>query len=89
MANFGGKPENWEELWDTFESAIHKNYVVADIYKFAYLQCHVTESAKASIAGFCRTAAYCHLAVEVLLFEKIWEDICNTTSCMEKIAWCS
>ena len=66
MSKFTGKPEQWQEFWDTFESSVHKNPDVADIDKFAYLRRYVTDLAKPCIAGFRTTAANYHLAVEAL-----------------------
>ncbi|XP_065070234.1 uncharacterized protein LOC135695167 [Rhopilema esculentum] len=72
MPKFSGKPEQWQEFWDTFESSVHNNQAVAEIDKFAYLRRYVTDSAKACIAGFCATAANYKLTVEALQkrFEK-------------------
>ena len=64
MSKFRGKPEQWQEFWDTFESSVHKNPDVADIDKSAYLRRYVTDLAKPCIAGFRTTAANYHLAVE-------------------------
>ena len=66
MPKFSGRPEQWQEFWDTFESSVHNNQAVAEIDKFAYLRRYVTDSAKACIAGFRTTAANYKLAIEAL-----------------------
>ena len=38
MKKFSGKIQEWQEFWDSFESAIDSNKSFAVVNKFAYLQ---------------------------------------------------
>ena len=38
VRKFGGVISEWQEFWDSFESAIHKNEALADVDKFSYLR---------------------------------------------------
>ena len=46
---FGGNGE-WQEFWDSFESAIDRNETLAEIDKFSYLQGLLIEQAQSAIA---------------------------------------
>ena len=66
MPTFTGRPEQWREFWDTFQSAVHYNGDISDVDKFAYLRRYVSGAAKSSITGFRTTAANYGLAIEAL-----------------------
>ena len=66
MPTFTGRPEQWQEFWDTFQSAVHDNGDISDVDKFAYLRRYVSGAAKSSITGFRTTAANYGLAIEAL-----------------------
>ena len=66
MPTFTGRPEQWQEFWDTFQSAVHDNGDISDVDKFAYLRRYVSGAAKSSITGFRTTAANYELAIEAL-----------------------
>ena len=38
VRKFGGKVSEWQEFWDSFESAIDKNEALADVDKFSHLR---------------------------------------------------
>ncbi|XP_028417288.1 uncharacterized protein LOC114541689 [Dendronephthya gigantea] len=63
---FGGKIEEWQEFWDGFESAIHKNTGLSNVDKFNYLRSLLMGQAKAAIAGFSLTTANYEAAVQLL-----------------------
>lgn len=66
VRKFNGKLEEWQEFWDSFNSAIHENDDLSDVDKFTYLKGLITGSAKAAIAGFALTAVNYGSAVELL-----------------------
>ena len=70
MPTFTGRPEQWQEFWDTFQSEVHDNGDISDVDKpvdkFAYLRRYVSRAAKSSITGFRTTAANYGLAIEAL-----------------------
>ncbi|XP_028417494.1 uncharacterized protein LOC114541898 [Dendronephthya gigantea] len=63
---FGGKIEEWQEFWDGFESAIHKNTGLSNVDKFNYLRSLLMGQAKAAIAGVSLTTANYEAAVQLL-----------------------
>ena len=56
VRKFNGKSEEWQEFWDSFQSAIHQNDSLSDVDKFSYLKGLITGSAKATISGFALTS---------------------------------
>ena len=66
VKKFSGRIQEWQEFWDSFESAIDKNESLAAVDKFAYLRSLVVEPARSTIAGFSLTSANYTAAVEVL-----------------------
>ena len=62
---FGGNRE-WQEFWDSFESAIDRNETLAEIDKFSYLQGLMIEQAQSAIAGFSLTLANYKAAIQLL-----------------------
>ena len=66
VRKFSGKLEEWQEFWDSFESAIHSNDSLSKVDKFSYLRGLLLEPARSAIAGFALTSANYEAAVELL-----------------------
>ena len=66
VKKLSGRIQEWQEFWDSFESAIDSNKKLAAVNKFAYLRSLIVEPARSTIAGFALTSANYTEAVEVL-----------------------
>ena len=66
VRKFSGKLEDWQEFWDSFDSAIHSNDSLSNVEKFSYLRGLLLEPARSAIAGFALTSANYESAVELL-----------------------
>lgn len=66
VRKFGGVISEWQEFWDSFESAIHKNEALADVDKFSYLRGLLVGPARSAIAGFALTSANYKAATDLL-----------------------
>ena len=66
VRKFVGKLEEWQEFWDSFESAIHLNDSLSKVDKFSYLRGLLVGPARSAIAGFTLTSANYESAVELL-----------------------
>ena len=66
VRKFGGVISEWQEFWDSFESAIHKNEALADVDKFSYLRGRLVGPARSAIAGFAITSANYKAATDLL-----------------------
>lgn len=66
VCKFVGKLEEWQEFWDSFESAIHLNNSLSKVDKFSYLRGLLVGLARSAIAGFTLTSAIYESAVEFL-----------------------
>ena len=66
VRKFSVKLEEWQEFWDSFESAIHSNDSLSNVDKFSYLRCLVLEPARSAITGFALTSTNYEAAVELL-----------------------
>ena len=66
VRKFGGNISEWQEFWDSFESAIDRNKTLAEIDKFSYLQGFLIEPARSAIAGFSLTSANYKAAIQLL-----------------------
>ena len=66
VRKFSGKLEQWQEFWDSFESAIHSNDSLSNVDKFSYLRGLLLEPARSAIAGFALASANNEAAVELL-----------------------
>lgn len=66
VRKFDGKLHEWQEFWDSFESAIHRNESLEDVDKFSYLRGLLVGPARSAIAGFALTSANYESAVELL-----------------------
>ena len=66
LRKFSGKPQDWQEFWDGFESAIHGNEELSRIDKFSYLKYYLEDAAKKVISGLELTERNYRVAVEIL-----------------------
>ena len=60
------KLHEWQEFWDSFENAIHRNESLEDVDKFSYLKGLLVGQARSAITGFALTSANYESAVELL-----------------------
>lgn len=51
VTKFNGKLYEWQEVWDSFESAIHTSELLLNVDKFSYLRELLLETARSAIAG--------------------------------------
>ena len=63
---FSGKLGEWQEFWDSLESAIHLNDGLSKVDKFSYLRSLLLEPARSAIGGFALTSANYASAIELL-----------------------
>ena len=66
LRKFSGKPQDWQEFWDGFESAVHGNEELSSIDKFSYLKYYLEDAAKKVISGLELTERNYRVAVEIL-----------------------
>ena len=66
VQKFSGELEEWQEFWDSFESAIHSNDSLSKVDKFSYLRGLLLEPARSAIAGFALTSANYEAVVQLL-----------------------
>ncbi|CAB4000960.1 Hypothetical predicted protein, partial [Paramuricea clavata] len=66
VKKFGGKLQEWQEFWDSFDSAVNQNEGLADVDKFAYLRSLLIEPARSAISGFALTSANYNEAIDLL-----------------------
>ena len=66
VRKFSGKLEDWQEFWDSFDSAIHSNDSLSNLEKFSYLRGLLLEPARSAIAEFALTSANYESAIELL-----------------------
>lgn len=66
VKKFNGKLCEWQEFWDSFESAIHQNDGLSNVDKFSYLRSLLLEPARSAIGGFALTSANYESAIELL-----------------------
>ena len=66
VRKFNSKLHEWQEFWDSFESAIHTNESLSNVDKFSYLRGLLLEPARSEIAGFALTSANYESAVDLL-----------------------
>ena len=64
--SFDEEAYEWQEFWDSFESSIHTNEQLNDVYKFSYLRNMLKGAAKTMIAGFSLTSANYNAVIELL-----------------------
>lgn len=63
---FNEKLCEWQEFWDSFESAIHMNNGLSNVDKLSYLSSLLLGSTKSAIGGFALTSANYESAMELL-----------------------
>jgi hypothetical protein len=51
IISFNGDKMQWNEFWDSFESAVHNNKKLSSVEKFNYLKSKLQGDAKYSVAG--------------------------------------
>ena len=66
LTKFSGRPQDWQEFWDGFVSAVHGNEELSTVDKFAYLKHYLADSAKKVISGFELTERNYDAALELL-----------------------
>ena len=66
LKKFSGKIHEFQEFWDSFESAIHDNESLFKVDKFKYLRSVLEEPAKSLIAGMSVTDAHYDAAIKLL-----------------------
>ena len=66
LKKFAGKIHEFQEFWDSFESAIHDNESLSKVDKFKYLRSFLEEPAKSVIAGMSVTDAHYDAAINLL-----------------------
>ena len=66
VRKFGGNISEWQEFWDSFESAINRNETLAKTDKFSYLRGLLIEPVRSAIAGFSLTSANYKAAMQLL-----------------------
>ena len=66
VRKFVGRVDEWQEIWDSFESAIYLNDSLSKVDKFSFLRGLLVGPARSSIAGFALTSANYKSAVELL-----------------------
>ena len=66
VRKFGGRSQEWQELWDPFDSAVNQNEGLADVDKFAYLKSLLIEPARSAISGFALTSANYNETIDLL-----------------------
>ena len=66
LKKFSGKIHEFQEFWDSFESAIHDNESLSKVDKFKYLRSFLEEPAKSVIAGILVTDAHYETAINLL-----------------------
>ena len=66
LKRFSGKIHEFQEFWDSFQSAIHDNENLSKVDKFKYLRSFLEEPAKSVIAGMSITDADYETAIKLL-----------------------
>lgn len=66
VRKFSGHMQDWQEFWESFESAVHNNEELSVIDKFSYLKGLLSDQAMTTIAGFSLTTANYEAAIDLL-----------------------
>ena len=66
MKKFDGNILKWQEIWDAFDSTIHKNQRLERVNKFNYLRSQLIGSANETIAGLDLTSDNYDIAIKLL-----------------------
>lgn len=65
VKRFGGKIQEWQEFWDSFDSSVNQNDALSEVDKFAYLKGLLIGPAQTTIAGFTLTSSNYKEALEL------------------------
>ena len=66
LKKFSGRPIDWPEFWDGFQTAVHENEELSNVDKFSYLRHYLEEPAKKVISGFSLTEKNYATALKLL-----------------------
>ena len=66
LRRYSGKPQEWQEFWDGFVSAVHENEELSSIDKFSYLKYYLEDGAKKVISGLELTEKNYEVALNLL-----------------------
>ena len=66
LKSFSDNYQEWQSVWDTFESAVVRNTGISRIEKFTYLKSCETGTAQSAIAGLPLTADNYEVAINIL-----------------------
>ena len=66
IKKFSGRPQEWQEFWDSYKSAVHEDEQSSDIDKFNYLKHFLEDAARKVVSGLELTDANYEEAVKLL-----------------------
>ncbi|XP_056094778.1 uncharacterized protein LOC130073406 [Rhinichthys klamathensis goyatoka] len=66
ISKFSGEISLWQDFWNQFETAIHRNDALSKTEKFNYLKTYVTGAASKAIAGLMLTDSNYDHAIDLL-----------------------
>ena len=66
LPRYSGEPTKWQQFWDSFESAVHKNSAISNVDKFNYLKGLLDGPAASCIAGVALTNGNYNAALDLL-----------------------
>ena len=66
LPRYSGEPTKWQQFWDSFESAVHKNSAISNVDKFSYLKGLLDGPAASCIAGVALTDGNYNTALDLL-----------------------
>ena len=66
LPRYSGEPTKWQQFWDSFESAVHKNSAISNVDKFNYLKGLLDGPAASCIAGVALTNGNYNTALDLL-----------------------
>ena len=66
LPRYSGEPTKWQQFWDSFKSAVHKNSAISNIDKFNYLKGLLDGPAASCIAGVALTDGNYNTALDLL-----------------------
>ena len=66
LPRYSGEPTKWQQFWDSFESAVHKNSAISNVDKFSYLKGLLDGPAASCIAGVGLTDGNYNTALDLL-----------------------
>ena len=66
LPRYSEEPTKWQQFWDSFESAVHKNSAISNVDKFNYLKGPLDGPAASCIAGVALTDGNYNTALDLL-----------------------